>query len=375
MMAIKSINVGEPAVYQHASILDNTQQLVKTCLAPKVQAIDAGYYPQDEMAQLGKAGAFLGHLSAFGGRFDTSILATATIGEVCGTTAFLSWCHQVCGLYLDQCDNDTLKADLLPSHAIAKTFGGTALSNPMKTWAKIETLLLKAKKQGKRYLVSGVLPWISHIAPEQYCGAVAGGDDGRELFFLLRFDDARQKHWQLLPCPAFAGMEGSSTWRIVLDNYPIDDNDLLTDNCQAFIKKIRGAFVLMQLGMGAGIIQGAIGDIRSSSAPSNVFLTDTADSLSDELNRLSKQVLSLATTPFETDSDYFLDVLGVRMQGATLALKATQSALLHQGAKGYVMSAEPQRRVREAQFVAIVTPAIKHLRYLSHQIMADRHKL
>ncbi len=363
------------AMYQHTSIIDNTQHLAKTCLAPKVQAIDGGYYPQDEMAQLGKVGAFLGHLSAFGGRFDTSILATASIGEVCGTTAFLSWCHQVCGLYLDQCDNDVLKAELLPKHAIAKTFGGTALSNPMKTWANIETLLLTAKKQGKRYLVSGVLPWISHIAPEQYCGAVAEGDDGRTLFFLLKFDKARQKHWQLLLCPAFAGMEGSSTWRIVLNNYPIDDNDLLTDNCQAFIKKIRGAFVLMQLGMGAGIIQGAIGDIGHSFAPSNAFLTDTADGLSEELNTLLKQVLSLATTPFETDSDYFLDVLNVRMQGATLALKATQSALLHQGAKGYVMSASPQRRLREAQFVAIVTPAIKHLRYLSHQIMLDKHKM
>jgi rubredoxin len=35
---------------------------------------------------------------------------------------------------------------------------------------------------------------------------------------------------------------------------------------------------------------------------------------------------------------------------------------MHQGARGYLMSSEVQRRVREAQFVAIVTPAIKHLR-------------
>ena len=46
-----------------------------------------------------------------------------------------------------------------------------------------------------------------------------------------------------------------------------------------------------------------------------------------------------------------------------LALRATQSALLHQGARGYLMSSAPQRRIREAHFVAIVTPAIKHLRW------------
>ena len=90
-----------------------------------------------------------------------------------------------------------------------------------------------------------------------------------------------------------------------------------------------------------------------------------------EFDVLVNKVLGLAKTPFATDKDFFLDVLDVRTQGAMLALRATQAALLHQGAKGYVMTAAPQRRLREAQFVAIVTPAIKHLRYLSHQIMGE----
>ena len=40
----------------------------------------------------------------------------------------------------------------------------------------------------------------------------------------------------------------------------------------------------------------------------------------------------------------------------------THSAALHAGAKGYLMRSPVQRRVREAMFVAIVTPATKHLR-------------
>ena len=40
----------------------------------------------------------------------------------------------------------------------------------------------------------------------------------------------------------------------------------------------------------------------------------------------------------------------------------TAPSLLHQGARGYLMSSPVQRRVRESHFVAIVTPAIKHLR-------------
>ena len=50
------------------------------------------------------------------------------------------------------------------------------------------------------------------------------------------------------------------------------------------------------------------------------------------------------------------------LQMPELALRASQSAMLHTGAKGYLQSAPAQRKLRESYFVAIVTPAIKHLR-------------
>lgn len=356
--------------------LDTIADTVASTIAPKVLEIDQGYYPRDEMRALGKVGAFLPHLSGYGGRFDLAILATMHIAKVCGTTAFLAWCHQVCGLYLDKSDNTFLKNTLLPSHAIANTFGGTALSNPMKTWANIETLLLTAKKTAEGYLVSGTLPWISHIAPNQYCGAVAaviGADDkNHEVFFLLKFDSKRQNTWKLSKCPNFLAMQGSGTWKIELNDYPITDLDVIACPCGDFIKNIRASFVLMQMGIGTGIIAGAIDDIKQGTAVSNAFLEDQAGGLQWELDKLTKKVLTLAKTPFKTDDDFFLDVLNVREQGALLALKATSAALLHQGARGYLMSASPQRRLREAQFVAIVTPAIKHLRCLCHQIMSKK---
>ena len=70
----------------------------------------------------------------------------------------------------------------------------------------------------------------------------------------------------------------------------------------------------------------------------------------------------LAETPFGCDKEFLIDVLDTRAHASELALRAAQSALLHQGARGYLMSPDVQRRVRESHFVAIVTPAIKHLR-------------
>lgn len=370
-----SINPATDAVlaWQSPDFLTNISQAARQSLDPI--AIDKGYYPTAEMAQLARLGAFSAHLSSQGSRFGDAILTTAKIGEVCGTTGFLSWCHQVCGLYLDQSENTTLKANVLPSHIVGDSFGGTALSNPMKTFANIESMILQATKVDGGYVVSGTLPWISHIAPNQYCGAIARVDgENKDVFFLLNFDEVRRGQWKLNACPTFSGMEGSSTWQIELNQYFVPTDTIIADPAKAFIERIRGAFVLMQLGIGAGIIQGAINDIIAVDAQLchvNQYLEDQAGTLQDSLDKLVARTLDLAKTPFETHKDFFLDVLDTRIQGAQLSLTATQAALLHQGAKGYLMSAAPQRRIREAHFVAIVTPAIKHLRSLSQQLMSD----
>lgn len=358
-------------------LLNNVSHLANTILTPKVLEIDKGYYPVKEMGELAKVGAFAPHLNAFGNHFDVAIDSTAKIAEVCGTTGFLSWCHQVMGLYLDQSDNTTLTEKILPNHLLGNTFGGTALSNPMKTFANIESMILRANVVDGGYVVSGTLPWISHIAPNQYCGAIAtveSRDASKDVFFLLAFDDARQGQWRLNPCPTFSGMEGSSTWQIELNGYFVPTSDIIADPVKPFIEKVRGAFVLMQMGIGIGIIQGAINDIKAVEnqlGHVNQFLANQADGLQEALNGAIAQTHSLAKTPFDTSKDFFLDVLDLRCQGAKLSLQATQASLLHQGARGYLMTANPQRRIREAHFVAIVTPAIKHLRSLSHQLMRD----
>ena len=81
-----------------------------------------------------------------------------------------------------------------------------------------------------------------------------------------------------------------------------------------------------------------------------------------ELDDLTARIMQLAKTPFGTDKAFLIDVLDARAHASELALRAAQSALLHQGARGYLMTSSVQRRVRESHFMAIVTPAVKHLR-------------
>ena len=53
------------------------------------------------------------------------------------------------------------------------------------------------------------------------------------------------------------------------------------------------------------------------------------------------------------------------------SLQAGNAAMMHLSAKGYLSNNAAQRRLREAYFIAIVTPAIKHLRKELHEF--DSH--
>jgi alkylation response protein AidB-like acyl-CoA dehydrogenase len=289
----------------------------------------------------------------------------AEVSRVCGATGFMVWCHDVCGLYMEESGNPALTGQALLDHASAHTLGATGLSNPMKTFAGIETFLLHARRVEGGYRVNGTLPWVSNLGPDHYFGAVAaveGAEGGHQIMFVVRCDG---EGVELRNCPSFSAMEGTNTWAVRLTEHFIGADTLIADPARPFIGRVRAAFVLLQCGMGLGVVQGAIDsmwDVERPLGHVNEFLDERPDELQAELDALTERTMRLARTPFETSTEFLIDVLDTRAHVSELALRAAQSALLHQGARGYLMSSAVQRRVRESHFVAIVTPAVKHLR-------------
>jgi hypothetical protein len=188
------------------------------------------------------------------------------------------------------------------------------------------------------------------------------GESTHELMFMLRCDAVGV---ELRECPSFSGMEGTGTYALRLNDVFIGADDVIADPAKPTIPRIRAAFVMLQCGMAVGVTQGAIDSIwavEGQLGHVNQFLEDRPDTLQAELDALTERVMVLARTPFDTSTEFFINVLDARAHGAELCLRAAQSALMHQGARGYLLSSDVQRRVRESHFVAIVTPAIKHLR-------------
>ncbi|MDP3356615.1 MAG: acyl-CoA dehydrogenase family protein [Polaromonas sp.] len=354
-----------------AALLQAVRALADGPLAELADDIDRrGIYPKSILQRLGELGALSAHIQRTRAPADygLAIRLMAEVSRVCGATGFMVWCHEVCGVYMEQSGNPALMGDRLEQHNRGQTLGATGMSNPMKTFAGIETFLLHASKADGGYLVNGTLPWVSNLGPDHYFGAVADmaqpdPDAAKtEIMFLVRCDAPGV---ELRNCPSFSAMEGTNTWAVRLTDYFVGADALIADPVRPFIGRIRAAFILLQTGMGLGVAQGAIDSmwqVERQLGHVNEFLEDRPDDLQNELDGLSARIMTLAQTPFGSDREFLIDVLDARAHASELALRAAQSALLHQGARGYLMTSDVQRRVRESHFVAIVTPAIKHLR-------------
>ena len=348
---------------------DGLRDLVAGQLAPLTVRIDRdGHYPEEFLHQAGQLGAFNAHLASQNpaGVPDlvSAIRAEEVISAECMTTGFVAWCQNACAWYVENSDSSTLKREVLPKLANGEAFGATALSNPMKWFASIEELKLSAERVEGGYVVSGALPWVSNLGEDHYFGAIfrTTDDNPRPLMAVINCADPG---FSLTPCPEFIALEGSRTFGCHFDRVFVPDEHVLADPLPEYIQRIRPGFVLLQMGMGLGLIEGCINTMHEANetlSHVNGYLDDQAGELEEVLEDARQATYALARDPFDTSDAFFADVLQMRLTGSELALRASQSALLHSGARGYLSSAAAQRKLRESYFVAIVTPAIKHLR-------------
>jgi alkylation response protein AidB-like acyl-CoA dehydrogenase len=350
-----------------APVVEAVRRIAARDLAPIVRDIDAGQYPEAVLRAFGAAGAYATHLPNAGtGSADlsTAIAAMAAAGEHCLSTAFCMWCQDALAWYVFASDNAPLKDAIGRGAARGEVLGGTGLSNPMKTFFGIETMRLKARRVAGGFAVRGALPWVSNLGPDHYFGAVFEIEDEPRRFVMA-----------IVPCAAagvtlvgdhkFVALDGTRTFGVQFRDVFIPDRNVLADPIEAYLKRIRAGFVLLQAGMAIGLIRGCIDlmrQMRTSLAHVNKYLEMQPEDFAEQLSDIESTVEQLAATPFEPDPAYWRQVIETRLAAGEASVAAAHAAMLHCGARGYVSTGAAQRRLRESYFVAIVTPATKQLR-------------
>ncbi|HTT84473.1 MAG TPA: acyl-CoA dehydrogenase family protein [Rhizomicrobium sp.] len=339
------------------------RRIVTRELRPRVRDIDAGVYPADMLKVLGAAGAFA-PLQAGAPDLATAIEAMAIVSEECLTTAFCVWCQDALLWYIANSENDTPKGKFQLLVANGELLGGTGLSNPMKALSGIEPLRLKGTRAAGGWRVNGLLPWVSNLGDGHLFGiCFAHESDPAHLVMALARcgDDGITTNQNA----HFIALEGTATVSVAFRGAFIPDAMILADPAAPFIQRIRAGFILLQTGMALGLVRGSIARMRECDCTpesANAYLAEGPDELEEAVVQLARTIHALAKTRCEPGADYLRSVLQARLRGSELSLAAAQALMLHAGARGYVAGSAASRKLREAYFVAIVTPAIKHLR-------------
>jgi alkylation response protein AidB-like acyl-CoA dehydrogenase len=350
--------------------------VTQNLLPHMVDAIDHGdLYPDAFLREIGAVGAFEPHACAeacAAGVPDimAAVDAMSEVAEVCGATGFMTWCQDTLVWYLANTENEALKARYLDDVAAGRQLGGTGLSNPMKSFFGIEKLKLRGRRVDGGYMVKGALPWVSNLGPDHLFGTIFECDDGGKVMFVA---DCADERIELMPCAPFLAMDGTGTYGVHFKDTFIPDSMVLAHAAMPFVKKIRAGFILLQAGMAIGIIRDCISimELKGTLGHVNKFLPmQQPEDFTAELNRLEAEIRELAKTPYDTSDDYWRRVVQSRLEAGDATTAAAHAAMLHAGARGYLKGHRAQRRMREAYFVAIVTPATKQLRKMLAEMPA-----
>src|SRR3954447_26730208 len=356
------------------TIADEVARIARQELAPLAGEIDAGsVYPGELLRNLGKVGAWSSHVPQEGpADLRCAIQSMAVIGEVCGATAFMAWCQNTLVWYAANSTNLKLARRVGDSFSSGRVLGGTGLSYPMKSFFGIERVKLKGRRVEGGYIVKGALPWVSNLGPDHYFGTIFEREDedgggtakgGPDIVMFLA--DCADPAITLQPCKPFLAMDGTGTYGVQFRDVFVPDDFILAEQAAPFVKKIRAGFILLQAGMALGLIKDCINIMDEVDNPLghiNRYLPQQPVHFRDLAAELEAETMALARDPYNEEETYWRKVIALRLRAGEASVAAAHAAMLHCGARGYLKSHRAQRRLREAYFVAIVTPATKQLR-------------
>src|SRR6201987_4367920 len=160
-------------------------------------------------------------------------------------------------------------------------------------------------------------------------------------------------------------MDGTGTYGVQFRDVFVPDELILAEPDGPFVKKIRAGFILLQLGKALRLLKDCINTMAEdvgSLGHVNRYLPQQPLHFKELFAELERETMTLARDPFNSDDTYWRKVIALRLRAGDASVAAAHAAMLHCGARGYLKSHRVQRRLREAYFVAIVTPATKQLR-------------
>ncbi|MGB1360641.1 MAG: hypothetical protein ACPG8V_00830 [Alphaproteobacteria bacterium] len=316
-----------------------------------------GVYKSCTLQEIAKAG---GIYNSDKGLLD-AVEKMTEASKYCLSTGFNMWCQSTLSWYTSRIDNEQFK-QLHKDISSGEILGGTGLSNPFKTFSGLAEIKINGEKVDGGYKITGKLPWVSNVDYNHYLAIIFKNCSGTHTMALVKCD----KDNTVITQPNnFIALEGTATVAVEFNDTFIDDNNVLTHEFEGFAPNIRSGFVILQCGMGLGILERVKQIIIDESKnPENAVLQiqeKDIQSWIDDITTRIKQNVDKSVNATTDDSEFWNDVLQLRRDLSNYTLNALQAGMLHSGAKGYLKNSLAERTLREGYFVATITPSLKQL--------------
>lgn len=340
-------------------------EIIDEHLRPFVKKIDEeAFYAKTFLEKLGAAGFFMAEATEEH-NLEKRVIVIEETAKVCMTTAFCIWCHLAATTYVTHTENKRLKNTALPKLLSGQLLAGTGLSNPLKSFAKLETLHLKAKKVPDGYVVRGALPAVSNIGPGQAFAFIAEVDMDEKVMGFVYCDDPAIS---LRARTGYIGLNGSATFSCAFQDVFIPQAQIIATNVDAFVEHVRTRFLAYQIPLALGVTASSVDTMKKIANKYhehniNQYLRIQPEDLQVRNDAIRSQLAAVLKA-----SDLSWDTLtDIRLEAIYVTLDAVQAAMLHHGGRGYVKSSIAERKLREAYFLVNLTPSIKHLETLKRQ--------
>lgn len=277
--------------------------------------------------------------------FGYERLATA-----CLTTTFIltqrnGACQRIAG-----CDNDQLKAELLPDLCAGRLFATVGVSHLTTSRQHLSQPAVQVKPSGDSFVLNGQIPWVTGAKPADY--VVTGGtcEDGRQVLMALPTKLGGVTMHD--PAPLLA-LDGSLTGSIGLEDVQVDQRYLLAGPVEGVMKQGQGGGTgsVATSALAVGLSGRSIALLMQES-DRRPDLKDVVDPFAAEWSNLRFDLYSAARGEATPETPH-LTSESIRQRANSLALRSTQALLAATKGAGFVSGHPAERGIREAMFFLV----------------------
>ncbi len=277
--------------------------------------------------------------------FGYERLATA-----CLTTTFIltqrnGACQRISG-----CDNDDLKAELLPDLVAGRLFATVGVSHLTTSRQHLSRPAVLATETDDRFILNGQIPWVTGAKFADY--VVTGGtcEDGQQI--LIALPTSLPGVTMEEPASLLA-LNGSQTGSIALQDISVDRRFLLAGPVKGVMQQGQGGGTgsVATSSLAVGLVGRSLAHLMRES-DRRPDLTEVVEPFADEWSQLRADLYAsargegTATTPHLTSES-------IRQRANSLALRSTQALLAATKGAGFVSGHPAERGIREAMFFLV----------------------